>query len=170
MDQTHEHHQLQNPTKFTISKFLKQVTQLLLSVSIFSFFFQYSFNKLHLSKLSFQILSHTMDKIFIFLICNGILVFLAKSSSFKKIRDGFESSLEKEINEPLENVQEKEEEEYSMEGEVEDSKNFIEEEEEEEEIVNGLLSREELNKRFDEFIRRMKEEIRIGAQQQLVMA
>ncbi|GFZ21178.1 hypothetical protein Acr_29g0003400 [Actinidia rufa] len=112
-----------------------------------------------------------MDKIFIFLICNGILVFLAKSSSFKKIRDGFESSLEKEINEPLENVQEKEEEAYSMEGEIEDSKNFIEEEEEEEEeIVNGLLSREELNKRFDEFIRRMKEEIRIGAQQQLVMA
>ena len=42
-------------------------------------------------------------------------------------------------------------------------------EEEEEEEGNGTLSTEELNKKFDDFIRRMKEEIRIEAQQQLVM-
>lgn len=42
-------------------------------------------------------------------------------------------------------------------------------EEEEEEEGNGMLSTEELNKKFDDFIRRMKEEIRIEAQQQLVM-
>ena len=41
--------------------------------------------------------------------------------------------------------------------------------EEEEEEGNGTLSTEELNKKFDDFIRRMKEEIRIEAQQQLVM-
>ena len=48
---------------------------------------------------------------------------------------------------------------------------FIEEtvEEEEEEEGNGILSTEELNKKFDDFIRRMKEGIRIEAQQQLVM-
>ena len=40
---------------------------------------------------------------------------------------------------------------------------------EEEEEGNGTLSTEELNKKFDDFIRRMKEEIRIEAQQQLVM-
>lgn len=46
-----------------------------------------------------------------------------------------------------------------------------EEEEEEEEELSGskILSTEELNKKFDEFIRRMKEEIRIEDQQQLVM-
>ncbi|KAG8658367.1 uncharacterized protein LOC110612154 [Manihot esculenta] len=42
-------------------------------------------------------------------------------------------------------------------------------EEEEEEEENEMLSTEELNKKFDEFIRKMKEEIRIEAQQQLVM-
>lgn len=41
--------------------------------------------------------------------------------------------------------------------------------EEEEEEGNGMLSTEELNKKFDDFIRRMKEEIRIEAQKQLVM-
>ena len=46
---------------------------------------------------------------------------------------------------------------------------FLIEEEEEEEEGNGTLSTEELNKKFDDFIRRMKEEIRIEAQQQLVM-
>lgn len=33
----------------------------------------------------------------------------------------------------------------------------------------GLLSTEELNKKFDEFIRKMKEELRIQGQQQLIM-
>jgi len=46
-----------------------------------------------------------------------------------------------------------------------------EDQEEEEEEGNGMsiMSTEELNKKFDDFIRRMKEEIRIEAQQQLVM-
>ncbi|PON33377.1 hypothetical protein PanWU01x14_353310 [Parasponia andersonii] len=44
-----------------------------------------------------------------------------------------------------------------------------EEEEEEEEVGNGMLSTEELNKKFDEFIRRMKEELRIEASRQLIM-
>lgn len=44
-----------------------------------------------------------------------------------------------------------------------------EEEEEEEVCGSKILSTEELNKKFDEFIKRMKEEIRIEDQQQLVM-
>lgn len=47
----------------------------------------------------------------------------------------------------------------------------VEEEEEEQEEKRGLekLSTEELNKKFDDFIRKMKEELRIEAQQQLVV-
>lgn len=43
------------------------------------------------------------------------------------------------------------------------------EEEEEEEVGNQMISTEELNKKFDDFIRRMKEELRIEAQRQLIM-
>ncbi|XVE96655.1 hypothetical protein REPUB_Repub02eG0241400 [Reevesia pubescens] len=50
----------------------------------------------------------------------------------------------------------------------EESENYDTEEEEEVE-GNRVLSTEELNKRFDEFIRKMKEELRIEARQQLVM-
>ncbi|KAJ0101695.1 hypothetical protein Patl1_03963 [Pistacia atlantica] len=44
-----------------------------------------------------------------------------------------------------------------------------EEEEEEEREQNGMISTEELNKKFEDFIRKMKEELRIEARQQLVM-
>ncbi|CAL5390282.1 unnamed protein product [Camellia sinensis] len=179
-----------------------------------------------------------MDKNCIFLICNGILVFLAKTSGFirfsptsndpnghlsKKIGNGHgygfqsapefrQSLLEKEVSLgttglPLENVVVVEEEEYSMEEESEDSNLIVEDKEkegpirvlttedeendkkemdtidflinkeDEDEDADGDgdgdeeehgLSIEELNKKFDEFIRRRKEEMRIGAQQ-LVM-
>ena len=41
----------------------------------------------------------------------------------------------------------------------------MQDEEEEEEDGFGLLSTEELNKRCDDFIRKMKEEIKFGAKQ-----
>ncbi|KAF4362257.1 hypothetical protein F8388_008141, partial [Cannabis sativa] len=68
---------------------------------------------------------------------------------------------EEEEETSLVQVQEKEEE-FSWSEEDEDD-------EEEEELGNGKLSTEELNKKFDEFIRRMKEELRIEAQQHLIM-
>lgn len=47
--------------------------------------------------------------------------------------------------------------------------NFLQEVEEEREEQNGMLSTEELNKKFEDFIRKMKEELRIEAKQKLVM-
>ncbi|KAF7815912.1 WD repeat-containing protein 87-like [Senna tora] len=44
-----------------------------------------------------------------------------------------------------------------------------EEEDDEEEEENCMLSTEELNKKFDEFIRRMREDLRLEAQRQLIM-
>ena len=45
----------------------------------------------------------------------------------------------------------------------------MQEEEEEEEDGFGLMSTEELNKRCDDFIRKMKEEIKFGAKQLIIV-
>ncbi|GMP65042.1 hypothetical protein CsSME_00026008 [Camellia sinensis var. sinensis] len=233
MDQTDQHHNQQSLTQFVSSQLYKKITHVLLSLSVvFSFFlsnsswytlFLHSFN-FHFSTFPFQLLTHTMDKNCIFLICNGIVMLLAKTSGLihsspasdhlnnqllKKIGDGDvlqllletkDSLLEKQVS--VETLHQQQEEEDSMEGESEEDLNLNVEGEEqearngflitvggedeenekdlstinngfaiEEEEEDGLLSREELNKKCDDFIRRMKEEIRIGAQQQqLVMA
>ncbi|XP_052178756.1 uncharacterized protein LOC127792333 [Diospyros lotus] len=190
-------------TQLMRSQFLRKITQLLLSVSVFSFIFScsewyYSFKA--------QMLSQAVDKTYIFLICNGILVLLAKTSGcnshhFKMIADReaplleledlfLDKQVSVEAMEPSENplieegapngllVKEEEEEE-----EEEEAPNglLIEGEEEgtagnngfpdESEGENEAMSTEEWNKKFDEFIRRMKEEFRIEAcKQQLIMA
>ncbi|KAK4355176.1 hypothetical protein RND71_024147 [Anisodus tanguticus] len=59
---------------------MKKFTQLLVSIYLFSFLFSYSSSKLTFSAFPFQLLSHAMDKSYVFLICNGIfLVLLAKT-------------------------------------------------------------------------------------------
>ncbi|XAR56781.1 hypothetical protein NMG60_11037372 [Bertholletia excelsa] len=249
-----------------LQRLTKKITKLVLSVYVFSFFLSYlswySFflhsMKLHFSTFSSHILSQTMNKNCIFLICNGILVFLAKTSGFprfsppdnladqllEKLGDEDESQISPvmkeysllgkdvstEYSRSQENVilrqnddGEEEEQEYSIEVEsdphegsnliVEDKEQEVQtgffirtgqeddqEEEEEkeedwamsdEEVEDSndelktqtrsmmeehieddirLLSTDELNKKCDEFIRRMKEEIRIGAEQQLILA
>ncbi|KAG2682567.1 hypothetical protein I3843_11G197100 [Carya illinoinensis] len=237
MDQT-GFNKRQTLTQFMSVQFLKKVTQLLLSVSVFSFFFSHSslisfpqsFN-FYFSTFPFQLFSHTIDKNSIFLLCNGLLVFLAQYSGLTRSLSGstyndeysFESEgnglqpessiseskktiLEKEVmvedmgtarNVALEQEREREylikeleketEKSAAKEGgggggengfsnskeevgifvlENEEEQNetvtglFLEEEEEE---GNGMLSTEELNKKFEDFIRRMKEEIRIEA-------
>ena len=218
MDQI-EHQKLQALSEFTKSQFLKKVAQLLLSVSVFSFFFSYSTwlsflsHSFNLSSFPFQLLTHTINRNCIFLLCNGILVFLARNSGLirssssgfdhadeyliKKTGDRLPLLLDKEATtettEPPESAADDQEErdkkyffkeeetenliEEDEEQEVDhgtslledenpkksslESSLFIEEEEEEEE--HSSLSTEELNKKFDDFIRRMKEEIRIGS-------
>lgn len=249
-------------SQFIKSQFLKKaVTKLILSVSVFSLFcshttlisFLHYFN-FYFSTLPFKLFSHTLDKNCTFLLCNGLLVFLAKYSglfslssspsnnnkfnltvdhheTFKNYADGDDSQpqttimetttdevpimLEQEselegtqtqqkqnaMQQENENIegeaakaeteteetheeQEKEEaeeesavlQEDKEEEEAEaESRFFIEEidddevEEEEEEEGNGKLSDEELNKKFEDFIRKMKEELRIEARQQLIM-
>ncbi|XWS51753.1 hypothetical protein CRYUN_Cryun11dG0010300 [Craigia yunnanensis] len=263
MDQT-ENQKRQSLSQFIKSQFHRKLTQLLLSVSVFSLFFSHSYwlSLLHSfsfnfhNTLPFQFFSHAIDKNCIFLLCNVLLVFLAKYSglisssskynlsddqSFKSYEDVPQSEsivletkaplLEKEValegDEAVKNTivmegrqeeeeaeaaaaeietenftmeegeeeggkwslmtsgEEEEEEENAAfvgedEGELKRSDDdfFVQDfgesenyEEEEEEVVEGsrVLSTEELNKRFDEFIRKMKEEIRIEARQQLVM-
>ncbi|MBA0673718.1 hypothetical protein Goklo_029148 [Gossypium klotzschianum] len=230
MDQTGNQKQKQSlMSQFIETQFHRNLTQLLLSVSIFSLFFSHSyclslfhsFSFTFHNTLAFKFISHNIDKNFIFLLCNGLLVFLAKfsglissSSQQSNLSDdhynhqSFKSytyipqtestrldtstpllDLEKEENagfveeeakgsssdEPF--VEDNEESEtYEPEEEekdIEESENYEpeEEEEEEEELMEGnnVLSTEEMNKRFDEFIRKMKEGLRIEAQQQLVM-
>ncbi|XWS27737.1 hypothetical protein CRYUN_Cryun25bG0006300 [Craigia yunnanensis] len=260
MDQTENQKQL-SLSQFIKSQFHRKLTRLLLSVSVFSLFFsrsywlslRHSFSFNFHNTLPFQLFSHTIDKNCIFLLFNGLLVFLAKysglisSSSKYNLSDDqpFKSYenvpqaesivlepkaplLEKEValeaDEAVKNsivmegrqeeeaaAAEIETENFTMEEEEEDgekwglmtsgeeeendafvgedegelkgsdddffvqdfgeSENFDREQEEEIELVEGnrVLSTEELNKRFDEFIRKMKEELRIEARQQLVM-
>ncbi|KAI3466428.1 hypothetical protein Pfo_023091 [Paulownia fortunei] len=228
----------------------KMISQLLLSVSIFSLVFSYSSlfsspllmysQKLnYFSSESFRLLSRATNKNCIFLICNGLLFFLAKTSGFASSPSGFDLNdmLQKRIGDGLQTAQEiesetllekdvileesdylsteEEENEEEMKGsneeaelecssertkevsifiaesdeeEVEndesESKNCWlfyddeeeeryggeEEEEEEDDDETEMLSKEELNQKFEDFIRRMKEEFRINeARQQLVM-
>lgn len=151
-----------------------------------------------------------------FLLCNGLLVFLAKFSGLsssssqhsdlsddrynhrsfktytyisqtestrldtstplldleKEENDGFveEEAKGSSIDQPfVEDNEESETHEPEEEENIEESENYEPEEEEELMEGNNVLSTEEMNRRFDEFIRKMKEELRIEAQQQLVM-
>ncbi|XP_040948502.1 DNA-directed RNA polymerase I subunit RPA1 [Gossypium hirsutum] len=217
MDQTGNQKQKQSlMSQFIETQFHRNLTQLLLSVSIFSLFFSHSyclslfhsFSFTFHNTLAFKFISHNIDKNFIFLLCNGLLVFLAKfsglissSSQQSNLSDDYynhqsfksytyipqtESTrldtstplldLEKEENAGF--VDEEAKGSSSDEPFVEDNEESEtyepeeeEEEEEEEELMEGnnVLSTEEMNKRFDEFIRKMKEGLRIEAQQQLVM-
>ncbi|XP_040989075.1 uncharacterized protein LOC121236712 [Juglans microcarpa x Juglans regia] len=245
MDLT-EYYKLQTLTQFISMQFLKKVTQLVLSVSVFSFFFSHSSSLSFpqsfdfLSAFPFQLFGHTVDKNCIFLLFNGLLVLLAKYSGLIRSLSGSSHEVEsitcvdhglqpesstletteavlenkvmletvgsaenvalrqrREIDYLIKDVKKEtektaveeggesrffisEEEEgegvvYVSEDEEEPNESatssFInkEEEEEEEDEGNEKLSTEELNKKFDDFIRRVKEEIRIEAQRQLVM-
>ncbi|KDP39289.1 hypothetical protein JCGZ_01046 [Jatropha curcas] len=242
-----EHKNLQTLSQFTRYQFLKNITQLLLSVSVFSLIlsnsarlsFLHSFN-FCFSTVPVQLFSHTIDKKCLFLICNGLLVFVAKFSglvttsddnnndnsssknynshnnsigySVKNYEDDEPPTLkldsskspmlentedlmdqenvsaaaaEVETRENDKEIEEEKESEFLVQeddGGQEEVKEFDdkflihedyqeeeEEEDYEEEEENGMLSTEELNKKFEEFIRKMKEELRFEAQQQLIM-
>ncbi|PHU12943.1 hypothetical protein BC332_19873 [Capsicum chinense] len=229
---------LQSLDKFMESQFMKKSTQLLALISLFSFLFpcyssylssffsHYSLNY-SFSRFPFQLLSHAMDKNYVFLICNGIFLEQQEEKEEEEDKDkeekveedefltefqednlplciGMRSSyleityqeeevhahaqcedheeVSHELTSDVENsnmtIVEYKQDEATLEGQVMDEQKegddreendfLIEEEEEEEEPLNKL-SNEELNKKFEEFIRKMKEEIRIEARQQLVL-
>ncbi|KAG6743502.1 hypothetical protein POTOM_052198 [Populus tomentosa] len=155
----------------------------------------------------FSFLSHYLERKYMFLICNGILAILAKSSvsSSKTPASDDQSNLgderqfssaptlssakaeatvdDQEVQvasvESLEDIvlateEEEEEEATSSQALITEEEEYMEEKreclvkQEEEEGNEELASTEELNKRIEEFIRKMKEEIRIEAQQQLI--
>ncbi|KAJ6426234.1 hypothetical protein OIU84_026756 [Salix udensis] len=195
-DQTYQHHFL-------------RILQFLIAVSLFSLFLCFSpgfslFPKpliFYINTGVFSFFSHYLERKYMFLICNGILAILAKSSvSSSKTSAFYERELSSEPTlssaiaeatvddqevhvasvEPLEDIvlateeEEEEEETASSEALVSEEEDFMEEntecmvKQEEDEGDEELTSTEELNRRFEEFIRKMKEEIRIEAQQQLI--
>lgn len=250
----------QNIKSFTHHSIIKahyliKLTQLLLSVSLCYFLFSPSsllallhYFNFYFSTFPFQLFTHTVDKNCMFLLCNGLLVFVGITRSFSGSSGGddryeasskyldddgsksefsdveakepeMEEEAEERMGEPdnqqsvsADQVIEVEEEDteiaivgdeeeeqkgtsqsvledeengilYAGDEEEEDKESEVDDflieenleegeiiEEEEEEEENCLLSTEELNKKFDDFIRRMREDLRIEAlQQQLIM-
>ncbi|GLU20602.1 hypothetical protein SLE2022_367930 [Rubroshorea leprosula] len=212
------------------SHFLKRILQLFVSIALFSIFLCYSsgfswfpqsFN-VYFSTYLFSFFTHTLERKYMFLMCNGILAILAKSnisssSSHSESSDENylgervsissssnciqtkpslaeeelmampeeEEEQEDDINgeaeelesEPL-HVEEEEESEASVvvEDDEGESQSLVKEEEPAEEAAAATTANEdgpstdELNRKIEEFIRKMKEEIRIEAQQQLIAA
>lgn len=124
-----------------------------------------------------------------FLICNGILAILAKSAVSCSSSRTENVALVAEREEVAEagRVEEQEDGSLNTEKEERESEAFPAEDEGIEEEENGVVLRtdgeeelaaaavneefqstDELNKKFEEFIRKMKEEIRIGAQRHLI--
>ncbi|XP_074319045.1 uncharacterized protein LOC141655966 [Silene latifolia] len=229
-------------------EFVKKTTQIILPFSLFSFLilhpswlpFMQSFIS-NFSTFYFQIISLAADKNYIFLLCNGILVFVAKYScqtvdpqpgsldekstsdplldqkltlvddvvvynqykdDYIQIDDQTTSAAAEEEQEqeddydyddkhvleeefPYENIQEdinvdikKEEyiiEEYQntrallFEDEEKEEEDAEKEKEQEQDNIIANMSTEDLNRKFDDFIKKMKEEIRFEAQQQLIV-
>ncbi|KAJ8770500.1 hypothetical protein K2173_017991 [Erythroxylum novogranatense] len=177
----------------------------------------------------FWLLSRALERKYMFLLCNGILAFLAKKSSSSSGSDisqlpGVVDAIAEDVDEftspsfealeddillvdedneevkreersllepPPKKLEEKEEETTyvkGLEGEVSIKKDDVKQGEKEEERAFTVkqegdeyggeapsmeaneesVSTEELNRKFEEFIRKMKEEIRIEAQQQLI--
>ncbi|KAG8387181.1 hypothetical protein BUALT_Bualt03G0226600 [Buddleja alternifolia] len=153
--------------------FMKAI-QILLSVSIFSFLFSQSFS----SKFSIKFFTYTTERNCIFLLCNGILVLIIRTSGLIGIIKPVNSSLKgsridddhgEKANNIIKKVGFSDEETagQKMIAEVENggikqdyqSFDIEEHEEEEEEGIDEVLSRDELNKKCEDFIKKVKQEI-----------
>ncbi|CAH8381546.1 unnamed protein product [Eruca vesicaria subsp. sativa] len=187
-------------------EFLKKLTKFLVfSIWVSSLLITHNF---YLFRFTIQLVTHAVDKNYMFLLCNGLLVLVVKCiSTSKPLDDGrsktnktfdyrdfesydaileleyhyihereSESFLADEIStKDQETKEEKEEKETKEDQETEEEKEEYDEpltdngdlEEEEEDNV-GVVTEEEMNKKFDEFIRKMKEELRIEAKRQLI--
>ncbi|XP_073158334.1 uncharacterized protein [Henckelia pumila] len=197
---------------FTSEPLKKMIAQLLLSLSIFSFVISYyslcSSSQSHIPKLpclpakypfNLHYSSHAVNKNYIFLICNALLVFLSKTSRSLRSSSGFDLNdvLRKRVGDGLMMQQTyktpKEDEEYSrisMESDEDhgfeadadgihekETPSFLLGEEEYESLDHrqefaeeeAAMSTEELNKKFEEFIRKTKEEIMMNEARQLVV-
>ncbi|XVF06621.1 hypothetical protein REPUB_Repub06bG0065200 [Reevesia pubescens] len=233
---------LQADSKYHRYHFLKKTLQLVVSVALLSFLlchssgfslFPHSFN-VYFSTFLFSFFTHTLERKYMFLIRNGILAFLAKSSipsssspsesavgakvstsstnltqtktsvinevdgdydhvplvaEGEEVQDTCKNEVEEQAgqeesevsvivgNGDEEEYKEGESAKYQKKEEGESAYLVKQEEQEEQEEGVGAAaiganeevpSTEELNRKFEEFIRKMKEEIRIEAQQQLI--
>lgn len=184
------------------SFFIKMATKFLLPVSIFSIVVSYS----SLISAALKLFSgYSIDKNYMFLLCNGILVFIVKNSGVinkspeeketdlvnaKNAIKGKESEQqvvklsEEKVDMEVEEAQETEqrscvvvtEENAVPVAQVNGDEEEAQEQEceilitdEDREGGIGLLTTEELNKKCDEFIRKMKEGIKFEAQQLIMV-
>ncbi|KAG2305736.1 hypothetical protein Bca52824_025484 [Brassica carinata] len=188
-------------------EFMKKLTKfIVISFWVSSLLITHNF---YLCKLTIQLVTHALDKTYVFLVCNGLLVFVAKYSgliaSSKPVEEiwsnrgidsynsmlelesysvherGTESFLDEEVSTKDQETEEEKEDENVEDGDEEESdeplpKNGDLEDEcdipggfREEEDNVGMVMEEDINKKFDEFIRKMKEELRIEAKQHLIL-
>ncbi|XP_022771665.1 uncharacterized protein LOC111314507 [Durio zibethinus] len=184
------------------SHFLKFVTKILLPFSVLSVILSYPLLcNFHSLAYGLQLFSFSVGKNYMFLLCNGLLVFIATSSGligsfsvetdFKaektlKSKGSNQTELQVESSEQkasignakvMLEVDDQEAQESKMDSVAplvqgrEDVPLVVQDEEEEQrhELVSvekdedeelGLMSNEELNKKFEQFIRKMKEGIK----------
>lgn len=189
-------------------QFIKKTLQFIVPLSLLSlsychimgFSFYFTSINFQLSTFIFALFAHALDRKFVFLICNGILAFLAKNSSLFKQIPQLHETIEARVEDNeasmkssvLENVavseEEKQQEIGSFHEDTEEQKNEVpiaeSEEEDSDEVEDSTtldgdslveegncvnVNTDELNKKIEEFIKKMKEEIRIEAQQQLIV-
>ncbi|KAK7331135.1 hypothetical protein VNO77_25350 [Canavalia gladiata] len=219
---------------FNKKQFLKRSLKFIFSVFVFSVFVWYSsgfsvypqsFNA-YFSTCLFSMFTHSLESKYMFLICNGILAFIAKTSLTSSSDSHIDNLLqpsnlsetnaplvsdmvvvplsqdyvyvslvveeqvkwhEEEYNEGIKQVEEQEESTLCNKNEGRESETYMEEKAEEGETESGVevaqddeqaetiittneesVNTDELNRKFEEFIRKMKEEIRIEARSQLI--
>ncbi|XP_039015909.1 uncharacterized protein LOC120146410 [Hibiscus syriacus] len=139
----------------------KLVTKILLPFSLLSAILSYpSLCNFQTLAYSLQLFSFSVDKTYMFVLCNGLIFFIATGSgligSF-----GVESDVDKVAR--IE-VDQREELPLVVEDEGEEERwNEIVSLEEDEDETLGFLSNEELNKKCEDFIRRMKQGIQFEA-------
>ncbi|KAM3707366.1 hypothetical protein ACJW31_02G019300 [Castanea mollissima] len=163
-------------------------------------FLLHSFHVHNISTLPMKLFGYTNDKNYVFLLCNGLIVFIVKNSGLvgnshsqsgdnlylneeHGIKNGHRQQSVPELSEnkalDLDErkivVMEVEKEQVIANGSlslttvVGGGENELLTMQDEEEDEFGLLSTEELNKRCDDFIRKMKEEIKFGAKQLIIV-
>ncbi|KAJ0263940.1 hypothetical protein HA466_0023810 [Hirschfeldia incana] len=186
-------------------EFMKKLTKfIVISIWVSTLLITHNF---YLCKLTIQLVTHAVDKTYVFVICNGLLVFVAKYSgliaSSKPVEEIWnnrgldsynamlepeyysvherESFLDEEVSiEDQETEEEKEDENEEDEDEEESDEPLPENGDLEEECdIHGgfreeednveMVTEEDVNKKFEEFIRKMKEELRLEAKQQLIL-
>ncbi|MED6157121.1 hypothetical protein PIB30_020277 [Stylosanthes scabra] len=176
-----------------IKRLLRRSVQYVVSVSLFGLFVWYSsgFSILpqslnaYFSTFLLSMLTRTLQRKYMFLLCNAILAFLATKSLYDHapppVVNGVELLAADQVQDPF--LAETEEGKDHDDDNYEGGGKGINSQEEEvlqvevEEVVEGtqddegdatneeeLANADELNRKFEEFIRKMKEEIRIEAQ------
>ncbi|MBA0758321.1 hypothetical protein Gotri_021329, partial [Gossypium trilobum] len=167
----------------TTSHLVKLLTKILLPFSLLSVILSYPF-MCNFQALAYglQLFSSGVGKNYMFLLCNGLLVFIATSSGLigsscvetdvKAEKAVKISKLEVEASEPkgsnlkpnvVAEFDQREEADVPLVVENEGEEDRSMEEDEDEEL--GGMSDEELNKKCEDFIRKMKEGIKFEARQ-----